>query len=66
MGVFEAVCGEYIYDACVLLLWLFFSFYLSILTFSAPEPRHEKTCLRSFRPGKIQTELLSYRRNLES
>ena len=25
------------------------------------EPRHEKTCLRGFRPGKTQTGLLSYR-----
>ena len=25
------------------------------------EPRHEKTCLRDFRPGKTQTGLLSYR-----
>ena len=24
------------------------------------EPRHEKTCLRSFRPGEIQTGLLSW------
>ena len=24
------------------------------------EPRHEKTCLRGFRPGKTQTNLLSY------
>ena len=25
------------------------------------EPRHEKTCLRGFRPGKAQTGLLRYR-----
>ena len=25
------------------------------------EPRHEKTCLRCFRPGQTQTGLLSYR-----
>ena len=25
------------------------------------EPHHAKTCLRDFRPGKIQTSLLSYR-----
>ena len=25
------------------------------------EPRHEKTCLRGFRPSKTQTSLLSYR-----
>ena len=25
------------------------------------EPRHEKTCLGFFRPGKTQTGLLSYR-----
>ena len=25
------------------------------------EPRHEKTCLRGFRPGKTHTGLLSYR-----
>ena len=25
------------------------------------EPRHEKTCLRGLRPGKTQTDLLSYR-----
>ena len=25
------------------------------------EPRHEKTCLRGFRPGETQTGLLSYR-----
>ena len=25
------------------------------------EPRHEKTCLRGFRPGKTQTSLLSHR-----
>ena len=24
------------------------------------EPRHEKTCLRGLRPGKTQTDLLSY------
>ena len=30
------------------------------------EPRHEKTCLRGFRPGKTQTGLLSYRDKLES
>ena len=30
------------------------------------EPRHEKTCLRGFRPGKTQTSLLSYRDKLES
>ena len=30
------------------------------------EPRHEKTCLRGFRPGKTQTSLLSHRDQLES
>ena len=30
------------------------------------EPRHEKTCLRGFQPGKTQTGLLSYRDQLES
>ena len=30
------------------------------------EPRHEKTCLWGFRPGKTQTSLLSYRDKLES
>ena len=30
------------------------------------EPRHEKTCLRDFRPGKTQTGLLSYRDLLEA
>ena len=30
------------------------------------EPRHEKTCIRGFRPGKTQTGLLSYRDQLES
>ena len=30
------------------------------------EPRHEKTCLRGFRPGETQTGLLSYRSQLES
>ena len=30
------------------------------------EPRHEKTCLRGFRPGKTQTGLLSYRDKLEA
>ena len=30
------------------------------------EPRHEKTCLRGFRPGKTQTSLLSYRDKLEA
>ena len=25
------------------------------------EPRHEKTCLRGFRPGKTQTGMLSFR-----
>ena len=25
------------------------------------EPRHEKTCLRGFRPGRTQTDLLRYR-----
>ena len=30
------------------------------------EPRHEKTCLWGFRPGKTQTGLLSYRDQLES
>ena len=30
------------------------------------EPRHKKTCLRGFRPGKTQTGLLSYRDQLES
>ena len=25
------------------------------------EPRREKTCLRGFRPGKNQTDLLNYR-----
>ena len=27
------------------------------------EPRHEKACLRGFRPGKTQTGLLSYYRD---
>ena len=27
----------------------------------ANEPRHEKTCLRGFRPGKTKTGLLSFR-----
>ena len=31
-----------------------------------PEPRHEKICLRGFRPGKTRTGLLSYRDKLES
>ena len=30
------------------------------------ENRHEKTCLRRFRPGKTQTGLLSYRDKLET
>ena len=30
------------------------------------EKRHEKTCIRRFRPGKTQTGLLSYRDQLES
>ena len=30
------------------------------------EPRHEKTCLRGFRPCKTQTSLLSYRDKLEA
>ena len=30
------------------------------------EPRHEKTCLQDFRPGKTQTSLLSYRNWLEA
>ena len=30
------------------------------------EPRHKKTCLRGFRPGKTQTGMLSYRDKLES
>ena len=30
------------------------------------EPRHVKTCLRSFGPGKTQTGLHSYRDKLES
>ena len=30
------------------------------------EPRHEKTCLGGLRPGKTQTDLLSYRDELES
>ena len=30
------------------------------------EPRHEKTCLRDFRPGKTQTGRLSYRDKPES
>ena len=30
------------------------------------EPCHEKTCLQGFRPGKTQTDLLSYRGLLEA
>ena len=30
------------------------------------KPRHEKTCLRGFQPGKTQIGLLSYRDQLES
>ena len=30
------------------------------------EPRHDKTCLRGFRPGMAQTGLLSYKDKLES
>ena len=30
------------------------------------EPHHEKICLRGFRPGKTQTDLLSYRDKLGS
>ena len=30
------------------------------------EPRHEKTCVPGFRPGKTQTGLLRYRDYLEA
>ena len=38
---------------------------LGLSTFVS-EPRHEKTCIRDFRPGKTQTCLFSYRDQLES
>ena len=51
------------------LFFIFISFYcLSALTVSQNqelvtlyEPRHEKTCLRGFRPGKTQTGLRIHR-----
>ena len=36
------------------------------LSISIFEPRHEKTCLRGFRPGQTQTRLYSHRRLLEA
>ena len=36
-------------------------FYIPKLWDNSYEPRHEKTCLRDFRPCKSQTGLLSYR-----
>ena len=33
---------------------------LRYCTGNVNEPRHEKTCLRGFRPGKTQTDLLNY------
>ena len=37
------------------------SFRMSEWSRKKTEPRHKKTCLRGFRPGKTQTSLLSYR-----
>ena len=38
----------------------------NLITDRRYEPRHEKTCLRGFRPGPTQTGLCSLRRQLEA
>ena len=40
--------------------------FVVILFHASTEPRHEKTCLRGFRPGKTRTGLLGYRDKIES
>ena len=46
VGVIEKQAGE--------------SLTLQYCTGNINEPRHEKTCLWGFRPGKTQTDLLNY------
>ena len=40
--------------------------FLRVLRYLLIEPRHKKTCLRGFWPGKTQTSLCSYRTYLEA
>ena len=52
------VCfGSTVYTVCLDL----FEYLGSLLYSTLNEPRHEKTCLRGFRPGKTQTGLRSHR-----
>ena len=45
----------------ILLLSRLLFLHILVLTSIMIEPRHEKTCLRGFRPGKTQTGLRSHR-----
>ena len=64
--LFRLVCVVHVGVGIRLYWFLAIAFHLLIVNSKMNEPLHEKTCLRGLRSGKTQTDLLSYRDQLEA